>query len=238
MAGASRRAVRRRKLGGETGRDRPRSDRRPCPDRRRAEGGRMIRTLVALSLLLAPLPAVAQPSDPYAPESFEGVRHPDWSRNAVIYQVNTRQFTPEGTLKAAAAGDPAAEGAGRRHPVADADPPDRREEPQGDAGQSLLDPRLSRGKPGTGDDGRFEGLRRRRPCQRHEGDPRLGRQPHRLGPSLGDSAPGMVRPRLEGRPCLDALVGLVRHYRPRLLPHCPSPRDGRFDGLLGSRGRY
>lgn len=28
--------------------------------------------------------------------------HPDWSRDATIYQVNTRQFTPEGTLAAAA----------------------------------------------------------------------------------------------------------------------------------------
>lgn len=28
------------------------------------------------------------------------VKHPDWSRNAVIYEVNTRQFTPEGTFKA------------------------------------------------------------------------------------------------------------------------------------------
>lgn len=28
------------------------------------------------------------------------VNHPQWSRNAVIYEVNLRQFTPEGTLKA------------------------------------------------------------------------------------------------------------------------------------------
>ena len=28
------------------------------------------------------------------------VKHPEWSRNAVIYEVNTRQFTPEGTFKA------------------------------------------------------------------------------------------------------------------------------------------
>ena len=27
--------------------------------------------------------------------------HPEWSRDAVIYQINTRQFTPEGTFKAA-----------------------------------------------------------------------------------------------------------------------------------------
>lgn len=28
------------------------------------------------------------------------VQHPDWSRNAVIYEVNTRQYTPGGTFKA------------------------------------------------------------------------------------------------------------------------------------------
>lgn len=28
------------------------------------------------------------------------VKHPEWSRNAVIYEVNTRQYTPEGTFKA------------------------------------------------------------------------------------------------------------------------------------------
>lgn len=33
-----------------------------------------------------------------SPESY--VIHPDWSKNAVIYEVNLRQFTPEGTFKA------------------------------------------------------------------------------------------------------------------------------------------
>lgn len=28
------------------------------------------------------------------------LQHPEWSRNAVIYEVNTRQYTPEGTFKA------------------------------------------------------------------------------------------------------------------------------------------
>jgi len=35
---------------------------------------------------------------PSAPESF--VTHPDWSKNAIIYEVNVRQFTPEGTFQA------------------------------------------------------------------------------------------------------------------------------------------
>ncbi len=29
--------------------------------------------------------------------------HPEWSKNATIYQINTRQFTPEGTFRAAEA---------------------------------------------------------------------------------------------------------------------------------------
>jgi glycosidase len=34
------------------------------------------------------------------PPAADSVRHPAWSRNAVIYEVNVRQFTPEGTLVA------------------------------------------------------------------------------------------------------------------------------------------
>src|SRR6187402_342583 len=36
----------------------------------------------------------------YTPKNFVEVRHPDWSKNATIYEVNVRQFTPEGTFKA------------------------------------------------------------------------------------------------------------------------------------------
>lgn len=42
-------------------------------------------------------------TDPYAPRPYVELSHPDWSRNAVIYQINTRQFTPEGTFRAARA---------------------------------------------------------------------------------------------------------------------------------------
>ncbi len=41
--------------------------------------------------------------DPYEPRSYVQLRHPDWSRDAVIYQVNVRQFTPEGNFAAATA---------------------------------------------------------------------------------------------------------------------------------------
>ncbi len=39
--------------------------------------------------------------DNYQPESYIKLSHPEWSKNATIYQLNTRQFTPEGTFAAA-----------------------------------------------------------------------------------------------------------------------------------------
>jgi len=39
----------------------------------------------------------------YQPEPYVQLEHPEWSRNAAIYQINTRQFTPEGTFTAAMA---------------------------------------------------------------------------------------------------------------------------------------
>lgn len=56
--------------------------------------------LLALAAALA-TPAAAQVDDTPKPEST--VRHPDWAKQAVLYQINTRQFTPEGTFKAAEA---------------------------------------------------------------------------------------------------------------------------------------
>lgn len=40
--------------------------------------------------------------DLYTPESYVKVQHPEWSKNATLYQLNTRQFTQEGTFVAAA----------------------------------------------------------------------------------------------------------------------------------------
>lgn len=37
----------------------------------------------------------------YTPKPYVQIDHPDWSKDAVIYQINTRQFTPEGTFSAA-----------------------------------------------------------------------------------------------------------------------------------------
>jgi glycosidase len=39
----------------------------------------------------------------YAPAPFVRIKHPDWARTASIYQINTRQFTAEGTFRAAQA---------------------------------------------------------------------------------------------------------------------------------------
>jgi glycosidase len=39
--------------------------------------------------------------DPYAPRPYVRLSHPEWCRDAAIYQVNTRQFTEEGTFAAA-----------------------------------------------------------------------------------------------------------------------------------------
>lgn len=40
-------------------------------------------------------------SDPYQPSPYVTLEHPEWSVNATLYQINTRQFTEEGTFRAA-----------------------------------------------------------------------------------------------------------------------------------------
>lgn len=37
----------------------------------------------------------------YQPDPYVKITHPEWSKNATIYQINTRQFTAEGTFQAA-----------------------------------------------------------------------------------------------------------------------------------------
>jgi glycosidase len=41
--------------------------------------------------------------DAYQPKPYVRITHPEWSKNATIYQINTRQFTDEGTFRAAEA---------------------------------------------------------------------------------------------------------------------------------------
>lgn len=42
-----------------------------------------------------------QSENNYEPKEYVQIKHPEWSKNATIYQINTRQFTKEGTFKAA-----------------------------------------------------------------------------------------------------------------------------------------
>jgi glycosidase len=58
-------------------------------------------TLMAVALAAA-TPAL-HAADPFQPKPYVQFRHADWTRNASIYQINTRQFTPEGTFRAATA---------------------------------------------------------------------------------------------------------------------------------------
>jgi glycosidase len=51
--------------------------------------------------MLSGSPQAADPEEAYMPEPYVQIEHPDWSRDAVIYQINMRQFTPEGTFAAA-----------------------------------------------------------------------------------------------------------------------------------------
>lgn len=55
--------------------------------------------LAAAALLAAPACAATD----YTPAPFVQVSHADWTRDAVLYQINTRQFTREGTFRAAQA---------------------------------------------------------------------------------------------------------------------------------------
>ncbi|WP_205501651.1 alpha-amylase family glycosyl hydrolase [Rufibacter psychrotolerans] len=45
-------------------------------------------------------PAKEKDDDRYEPKPYVELRHPEWSKNATIYEVNIRQYTPEGTFKA------------------------------------------------------------------------------------------------------------------------------------------
>ena len=68
--------------------------------------------LLTLAALLAASPAVAQNAEQqakmqplssaiYKAEPTVRIKAPEWAKNAALYELNTRQFTPEGTFKAA-----------------------------------------------------------------------------------------------------------------------------------------
>ena len=56
-----------------------------------------------LSTLLSAVPAAAPSMSPdeladYQPKPYITIKHPEWTKNATIYQINTRHFTPRGHL--------------------------------------------------------------------------------------------------------------------------------------------
>jgi glycosidase len=64
--------------------------------------------LFAAIAMVTPMSAIAKVKSPvvparYQPQPFVKIKHPEWTRQAVLYQINTRQFTPEGTFRAAQA---------------------------------------------------------------------------------------------------------------------------------------
>src|SRR5581483_8571853 len=62
---------------------------------------RSIRAIAAVFILAIAAQFANARTDPYKPVPYVKLIHPEWSRNAVIYELNTRQFTPEGTIRAA-----------------------------------------------------------------------------------------------------------------------------------------
>ncbi len=70
--------------------------------------GRILAGLAALAMVAGGAYAMSNGPDdpaasgsPWAPRSKVTLTHADWAKDAVIYQINTRQFTPEGTFVAA-----------------------------------------------------------------------------------------------------------------------------------------
>ena len=64
-----------------------------------------LRAALLATAFLTPAPglALAQPAQPAAPRAgtdYVKFEHADWTRNATLYQINTRQFTRAGCLRA------------------------------------------------------------------------------------------------------------------------------------------
>ena len=61
---------------------------------------KMIISGLALILLVSCNSSVRENKDAYQPKPYVELTHPEWSKNATIYEVNIRQYTPEGTFRA------------------------------------------------------------------------------------------------------------------------------------------
>ena len=60
----------------------------------------IVQSLLLFLFVLMAQNSMAQKNNPYAPKEYIQITHPEWSKNATIYEVNIRQYTPEGTFKA------------------------------------------------------------------------------------------------------------------------------------------
>jgi len=65
----------------------------------------LIRWLIGSAAALSLVACASTPAEPpsFEPKPYVQIDHPSWADDAVIYQINTRQFTPEGTFQAAQA---------------------------------------------------------------------------------------------------------------------------------------
>jgi len=61
----------------------------------------MLLAALLAGLTLTQATAATKAPDRYAPKPYVTLKHPVWSKDAVLYQINTRQFTPEGNFRAA-----------------------------------------------------------------------------------------------------------------------------------------
>ncbi|RDV26060.1 alpha-amlyase [Alteromonas aestuariivivens] len=62
---------------------------------------RILNAVLVIVSLSCSFSGLGNSSAPYEPRPYVQITHPDWAKNATIYQINTRQFTPQGTFAAA-----------------------------------------------------------------------------------------------------------------------------------------
>lgn len=60
-----------------------------------------MRFLVSLLLILSSFMPAVFAQNQYEPIPYVKIKHPEWARKGIVYQINTRAFTKEGTFRAA-----------------------------------------------------------------------------------------------------------------------------------------
>lgn len=60
----------------------------------------MTRVIISFLLLFHIIMNAQQPTDRYQPKTYVEIKHPEWVKNATLYELNVRQFSAEGTFKA------------------------------------------------------------------------------------------------------------------------------------------